>query len=735
MKFMMFFRKKNFPCSKQMDAMDCGPACLQSIAKYYGKSYDMNELRKLTFVTREGVSLLGIASAAEKIGFRTRGVKVKLSVLIEQANLPCILYWKQEHFIVLYKIKRNKDGYCFYVADPAVGKICLARKDIEQGWLLHPDKDENLGFCLLLEPTPNFYELIPNTNNRLRISFILKYLKPYRKYIIQLLLAFVIGGLLQLIFPFLTRAIVDKGINLKDLEFIYMVLIGQLFFSLSSSLVEFIRSFLLLHISSRINISILSDFLAKLLNLPIRFFDTKFTGDLLQRIKDHDKIESFLISGTLSMLFSFITIFVFSIILCIYSSLIFFIFITGSIIYIIWIMFFLKRRKEIDYKKFIIASRNQSSIYQLINGIHDIKLNNCEAEKRWEWEGIQVKSFKISLKGIKLEQIQSIGATLINELKNVFITFISATLVLKGEISLGTMMAIQYINGQLNLPVGNVIEFIHSLQDAKIALERLNEIHLREDEGSRNSNELIPQRTDINLKNMSFRYDDPFSKRILNNINLNIPYGKMTAIVGISGVGKTTLIKLLLGFYPPEEGEILIGETPLDMIDITQWRNRCGVVMQDGFIFSDTIANNICIKADSIDADRLLYATDVANITDYIMSLPLKYNTIIGEEGVGLSQGQKQRILIARAVYKNPDFIFFDEATNALDTKSEKTIVTNLAHFFIDKTVLVVAHRLSTIKNADQIVLLDDGQIAEVGTHNDLVAKKGLYYSLVQNQL
>lgn len=726
---------KSFPCEIQLDAMDCGPACLQSIAKSYGKKYAISQLRDLSFITKEGVSLLGLAKAAEKIGFRSRGVKVKLETLIEQAKLPCILHWRQEHFVVLYKIKKLRNDYIFYISDPAVGNVKINLADMERAWIQHKENNVDIGICLLLEPTPLFYSQNP-TNNKLDISFILKYLRPYKKYFFQLFLSFIVGSLIQLIFPFLTQSIVDYGINLKNFNFIYLILIGQLFFSLSSALVNYIRSFLLLHISSRINISILSDFLIKLLNLPISFFDKKFTGDLLQRIKDHDKIESFLISDILNITFNILSILTFSIILLLYNNLVFIIFLIGSFLYIFWILFFLKKRKEIDYKKFIISSQNQSNIYQIINGVQDIKLNNCEIEKRWEWEGIQIKLFKISLNGVRIEQLQSIGAILINEIKNISITFFSAILVMDDALSIGSMLAIQYINGQLNTPISNIIQFIHAYQDAKIALERLGEIHLQNDENSNRTKIVLGQsNSDILIKDVCFRYGDPYSQMILNNINLRIPYGKTTAIVGVSGVGKTTLIKLLLGFYHPESGNINIGDIPLADIDIAEWRDKCGVVMQDGFIFNDTIANNICIKPENINMDRLLYATDAACITEYIMSLPLKFNTKIGDEGIGLSQGQKQRILIARALYKNPEYLFFDEATNALDTKNESSIISNLNKFVSDKTLIIIAHRLSTIRNADQIVILNDGSISEIGTHSELIKKKGIYYTLIQKQL
>lgn len=717
----------------QLDAMDCGPACLQSIAAYYGKSYTLSEIRNRSCLTKEGVSLLGLAKAAESIGFRTRGIKTSLDILAKQAKLPCILHWRLSHFVVLYDIKKKKENYTFFIADPAAGKVRINSSDMEKGWLRYQEDGKSCGVCLLLEPTSLFYAKTPEIK-KLNISFILNYLKPYKRFLFQLVLSFIVGALVQLIFPFLTQAIVDKGIGLRNINFIYLVLASQLFFSISNATAGYIRNILMLHISSRINISLLSDFITKLLNLPISFFDRKFTGDLLQRIKDHDKIETFLVSDTLNITFNVLSIIIFSIILFVYNYLIFMIFLTGTILYISWIMFFLKHRKEIDYKKFIAASQNQSNIFQLINGVQDIKLNNCEMEKRWLWEAIQVKLFKISLDGIKLEQLQTIGSNLINEIKNICITFISALLVMDGKISIGSMLAIQYINGQLNTPVASLIKFIYSLQDAKISLERLGEVHLQDNEIC-NFSSKIPHAADIMLENLSFRYGDPYAKMTLDGINMVIPFGKTTAIVGISGAGKTTMVKLMLGFYSPEKGNIMIGKTPLNALNIREWRDKCGVVMQDGYIFSDTIANNICVKPEALNKDRLLFASDAANITDFIMSLPLKYDTKVGDEGIGLSQGQKQRILIARAIYKNPDYLFFDEATNALDSKNERFITENLKKYIPGKTLIVIAHRLSTIKHADKIVVLDKGHIVEEGSHSELLLKQGTYYSLIQNQL
>lgn len=728
--------KKKFIYTAQLDAMDCGPACLQSIALYYGKKLDLEYLRDITYITREGVSLLAIAKAAEKIGFKTRGVKIKLDILSKQVKCPCILYWRQEHFVVLYDIKTSRGKRIYRIADPSVGKIDLDEESFSKAWLQSFEHFEEYGICLLLEPSISFHKS-DERKKKISVSFLLTYIKPYRQYYLQLLIGLILGGVFQILFPFLTQSIVDKGIGHRDIQAIYLIIIGFLCFTICNSIISYIRSSLLLHISSRINISIISDFLCKMLSLSLGFFDKKFTGDLIQRIKDHDRIEAFLVSNLLDILYSTMSIIVFGTILFIFNKYIFLIFLTGSTAYIGWLSFFLKRRRIIDYKRFIVSSQNQSSVYQLINGVQDIKLNNCEIEKRWEWERIQIKLFKISIAGLRLEQLQTIGATLLNDIKNIGIVFFSAFLVIKGELSVGEMMAIQYINGQLNGPVSSVIQFIHSLQDAKISLERLGEIHLKKIENTPvvklYKEELSNQ--NIYIHNVSFRYNDPYSPMILDNISLKIPVGKTTAIVGVSGTGKTTLLKLILGFYPPETGDIYVGTSNLKDIDLSRWRSVCGVVMQNGYIFNDTISNNICVNPDEFDEDRLYTVSKITNIYDFIINLPLKYDTRIGDDGIGLSQGQRQRILIARAIYKNPSYLFLDEATNSLDTKNENDIVSNLSTYFINKTKIIIAHRLSTIRNADQIVLIEAGRIKEIGTHRELIAQKGIYYNLVNKQL
>lgn len=721
-----------FPFFKQYDAMDCGPTCIRMIAAFYGKTYSLQKLRQLAHITREGVSLLGLSEAAEAIGFRTIGARITFEQLF-QAPKPCVVHWDQEHFVVVYQLRKGK----VYVADPAFGLVEYSEIEFKKHWLATVRHGEEKGICLLFDPTPKFFELEGEESKRGQFRFLLKYLKPHRKLVTQLILGFIAGSLIQLIFPFLTQSIVDVGINTQDIGFIYLVLAAQMMLFFSRMTVDFIRSWILLHISTRINISIISDFLIKLMKLPIGFFDTKMIGDLLQRIGDHRRIERFLTSQSLNVVFSVFNIVIFSIVLIIYKWSIFLVFISGSALYIVWVFMFLKKRRELDFKQFVQLADNQSKLIQLINGMQEIKLNNYERQKRWEWERIQARLFKVNIKSLSLQQYQQAGSVFINETKNIVITILAATAVVNGSMTLGMMLAIQYIIGQMNSPLDQMVEFMQVSQDAKISLERLSEIHTQKDEEQDQEGKLttLPSEADITISGLVFQYEGPKSPKVLNDINLVIPKGKVTAIVGTSGSGKTTLVKLLLGFYPPVAGSIKVGNSDLAQFKQQWWRDQCGAVMQDGFIFSDTIANNIALPEDEVDKERLAYAVRLANIQEFTESLPLNYNTKIGPEGVGLSQGQKQRILIARAIYKNPEFIFFDEATNALDANNEKVILENLNEFFAGKTVVVVAHRLSTVKNAHQIVVLEKGEMVELGTHEELTAKQGAYYNLVKNQL
>lgn len=715
--------------------MDCGPSCLRMIAKYYGKSYTVSELRSKSYISLEGVSMLGISEAAEGIGFRTLGVKIPFEKITVDAPLPCIVHWNQNHFAVVYEIKKNK----LRVADPAIGLLTYTKEEFLNCWLSTSSNGHGLGIALLLEPTPLFYrtEAIGEKNIRTGFRYLLSYLHSYRRFIIQLLIGLLLGSLIQLILPFLTQSIVDVGINTRNTSFIYLVLAGQLMLFFGRTLAEFLRRWILLHLSTRINLAIISDFLIKLMQLPMSFFESKKIGDILQRIEDHRRIEQFLSSSSLSILFSFFNLIVFGAVLALYSISIFLIFFIASAIFIAYILFFLKIRKEQDYKRFNISSRNRSNLIQLINGMQEIKLNNCERSKRWEWERIQASLFRLNIDSTRLQQWQEGGSLFINELKNIFITFVAATAVINGSMTLGMMLAVQYIIGQLNVPINEFVNFIRELQDARISLDRIGEIRLLENEEKpevRSSINLSHTHS-LHLKNVSYQYEGPHSPKALDGIDLSIEQGKITAIVGSSGSGKTTLLKLLLKFYPPTVGKILLGNTDIKQLSSRDWRSKCGTVMQDGYIFSDTIARNICVSDEEPDPKRIFHAATVANIHEFIETLPLGYNTKIGSDGSGLSAGQRQRMLIARAVYKNPEYIFFDEATSALDANNEKVIMDNLNEFFRGKTVVVIAHRLSTVKNADTIVVLENGNVIEQGTHAELTLNKGSYFELVKNQL
>lgn len=721
----------SFKHYQQHDLMDCGPTCLKMVAKFYGRNCALHTLRNFCQISKTGVSILGISEAAEKIGFHSLGVKLSISQL-QESTLPCILHWENNHFVVLYKVRQDN----YYIADPAKGLVKYNKEEFTLHWTHSRVLSE--GISLLLAPTPLFYEQEDGAVQKgVSWSFLTQYLVTYKRLIIQLLIGLGFTSLLQLITPFLTQSIVDIGINTRNLNFIYIVLIAQLTLFVGSTSVDFIRSWIMLHITTRLNVAILTDFLIKLMKLPMSFFDSKMTGDIMQRMGDQSRIQGFLTGSTLTILFSFFNLIIFAIILAYYNTQIFFIFLVGSITYSVWIILFLSRRKTLDNKHFEVSSTNQSNTIQLISGMQDIKLNNCEQQKRWHWEHIQAKAFKLSVKSLSLGQYQQAGAAFINQTKNILITFLSAKAVIDGDITLGGMMAIQYIVGQLSSPVEQFLGFIQGYQDAKLSLDRLNEIHGLEDEepAFANYEHELPEDRNVFIRDLTFRYPGAGNKPALQDINLHIPSGKTTAIVGMSGSGKTTILKILLRFYQWESGEIHVGKTKLQQISHKSWRSQCGIVMQEGFIFSDTIANNIAVGDEHTDQARLKLAAELSNSKEFIDELPLGFSTKIGIEGNGLSQGQKQRILIARAIYKNPEYIFFDEATNALDASNERAIMDNLTHFFKGRTVIVVAHRLSTVKNADNIVVMEKGKIIEQGNHKHLISLKGKYFELVKNQL
>jgi ATP-binding cassette subfamily B protein len=724
---------RSFINYKQADFRDCGPTCIRMIAAFYKKNISIEILRKLTENTRTGSSLLGLSQASEKIGFRSTAVKLSVEKL-KDIPLPCIIHWNKNHFVVLYKIKKD----VFYVSDPGHGLLEYSGKEFLNLWIgFNSNYRTEEGIALLLEPTPRLYEVdFESTEKNLGFSFMSKYLLRYKPFVWQLIIGLFAASLLQLIFPFLTQSIVDVGIQNQDIHFINLILFAQLALFIGRTSIEVVRSWILLHLSTRINISLISDFFLKLMNLPIAFFDTRITGDIMQRINDHERIEKIITNSSLNVLFSLITFIVFSLVLAYYDLRIFVVFIIGSLLYFLWVIVFLKKRRDLDYKRFSHLSEEQSKVIEMISGMQEIKLHNAEKQKRWAWESVQAKLFKVSIDGLALEQYQNVGSQFINEVKNIFITYLSAKLVIDGQITLGMMLAISYIVGQLNSPIAQLIDFVREFQDAKISLERLSEIHNKKDEEPFAEQSVTEFSTNLAFKfsNASFRYIGS-EQFVLRNLNFEIPANKVTAIVGVSGSGKTTLMKLLLKFYSPEEGEINYGNYKLKNISQKAWRDECGVVMQEGYIFNDTIANNIAVGNNYIDKKKLANAVDIANIKNFIESLPLSYNTKIGMEGVGLSTGQKQRLLIARAVYKNPSFLFFDEATSALDTNNEKIIMEKLNIFFKNKTVLTIAHRLSTVINADQIIVLDKGMIVEIGTHSQLTNKKGFYFGLVKNQL
>ncbi len=772
-----------FPHYIQFNAMDCGPTSLQIIAAFYGKQFSLQNLRDKCHISREGVSLLGISDAAEEIGFRTVSIQPTWAQLRTVVPLPCIVHWYQHHFVVVYKIKKHKNKWRIYVSDPAQGLLEYSEKEFLRGFisthvevdsiqenaLEHKDSDKEYekfkvvellssskndadtlqmdnssciskhcaGIALLLEPTPQFYQKTGDRENRLSFSYLLGYLRPYKRYLIQLILAMLTASIISLLLPFLTQSVVDTGIGTRNLSLVVIILIAQIILMIGQMANNLIRSWLMLHMTTRISISLISDFLAKLMRLPIAFFDSKMVGDIMQRIGDYNRIQSFLTGSLLSMVMSVVSFAIYGVVMGGYDLTILGIFLLGSVLYVCWILLFMKRRRKLDYMRFQAAASNQSNIVQLINGMQEIKLNNCEKQKRWEWERIQARLFQVSIKGLVLGQTQEVGGTFIDQTKNIVISFLAASAVIDGNMTLGMMVALLYIIGQLNAPLSQFIQFVQTTQDAKISLERLSEVQEMNDEELANEQYIgeIPENADIEFRHVTFQYDGRHSVKALDDVSVTIPANKVTAIVGASGSGKTTMLKMMLGFYTPSEGEVLLNGRKVSQYSASCWRRACGTVMQEGYIFSDTIVNNIGVSDEQPDMERVRHATAIANINSFINELPLGYNTKIGTDGHGLSVGQKQRLLIARAAYKAAKYLFFDEATNSLDANNEQTIMERLEQLFKNKTVVVVAHRLSTVKNADNILVLDHGRIVEQGTHATLTTKRGYYYELVKNQL
>jgi ATP-binding cassette, subfamily B, bacterial len=724
----------SFPHYQQQDVMDCGPTCLKIVSKFYGKFFNIEKLRSLSQISKTGVSLLGISRAAETLGIHTVAGNITYEKLEQKALLPCIVHWRKNHFVVVYKIKRNR----VYISDPASGLHSYSKEDFLNNWAYTSIHNKAAGIALLLTPTPAFYDAEESRPvKRQGVQQLIRHLLQYRNLLWQLLAGLVVGAGIQLLLPFFTKALVDTGIRNYDLSFVYVILLGQLFITLGQTSVELIRGWVLLHITTRVNVAVLSDFLHKLLRLPLSFFDTKLTSDILQRIEDHKRIETLLTGSSLDTLFSMLTFTVFGVILYTYNALICNVFIGGSILYFGWIHLFLSKRNQLDFNRFDLAAQNRAKVAQLISGICEIKINDCGSQKIWEWEGLQAKLFHFNVRSLTLTQYQQIGATFINQIKNIFILFLATRLVMAHALSLGDMMAIQFIVGQMNSPIAQLAVFLQTYQEARISMERLGQVQALDDEEAPLHSYVadLPPGRGLTLRNVSFVYPGAGNKPVLKNLNFNVPAGKKTAIVGASGSGKTTLLKLLLRIYAPTEGHIQIEDVPFERISPQRWRQHCGVVMQDGFIFSDTIGNNVSLQAEYRSVEAIERALHVANLDDYVQNLPLGIHTKIGEDGKGLSGGQKQRVLISRMVYKSPDYIFLDEATSALDAHNERVIMERLGHFFSGKTVVIVAHRLSTVKNADNIIVLNNGEISEQGNHEELVKQRGYYYELIKNQL
>lgn len=731
--------RKRFPHFKQHNTSDCGPTCLRMIAKHYRQDYSVEMLRRQCHIARNGVNMLGISDAANHIGLDNVGVKMTFRQLAEEGVFPCILHWNRNHFVVCYGIDRNREGkYRIHISDPASQRLTYTQEEFEKCWIGPHTAKEGHGTALMLEPGDGFGTVKDDfiQNRRTLLSFV-RYFTPYRAMIGQLLLAMVAGSVIQMVLPFLSQAMVDQGINGRNMNIITLILMAQLGFFVATLSIDYIRSWIMLHMNSRIDISLISDFLIKLTAMPLQFFDSRMTGDILQRIGDHGRIKGFLLGNSMGILFSIVNFAVYLSILAYYNTQVLAIFLTGNVLHIAWVSFFMRYRRELDIKRFNLSSREQSKMIQMVQGMQDIKLNNCERQKRWEWERIQVKLFQVGLKGLRIGQVQQSGSVFFTQTTHILIYYLAAKGVVEGGMTLGMMMSLTFIIGQVSAPIGEFIGFAQSFQDAKISLERLNEIHAQDDEetGIEKKLPVLPTERGISIENLSFSYSGSDNEMALKNLSLYIPAHKVTAIVGESGCGKTTLIKLLQGFYEPTFGQIKVGSTELKQINPHTWRAATGSVMQDSFIFSDTIAGNIAVNSDEADEERIREAARMARIDGFIESLPLGYDTLIGMEGKGVSQGQRQRILIARAIYKNPEYIFLDEATNSLDATNEAGIMENLNRFYEGRTVVISAHRLSTVRRADQIVVMDQGKIVELGNHHSLLAKKGKYYELVKNQI
>ncbi len=719
-----------FPLYIQSESKDCGPSCLKIIARYYGNNVDIEYLRKVSETTRSGTSLTGLIRAAKKIGFKAVASKESFSILKKEVPLPVIAHWNQDHFVVVYEITNDK----VYVSDPELGKVKYTHSDFMDKWLENDENGEGILLLLNFNVNENFQLPKEAVEKKVDISFISSHLKNYKKSFIRISVLVFIASILELAFPYLTQQIIDRGVQFKDVNFIFLSAASYILIFIGYKAANIIRNWVVIKLSMRFNIQLISNFIKKLTLLPIAYYDSKITGDIFQRISDHEFLEKFFTSNSIGALFSILNILIFSGLFLWYNDNIFLIFLVGTIIHIAWIFLFFSKRKVLDFKFFSIKSKENNKIIELIHGMQDIKLNGYEEPKKKEWEEIRTSLYKRDMESMKVEQFQLDGASFIKEIKNISIIIMSSLLVVNNKLSFGTLLAISYIIGHLNAPIEKLVSFLNNIQDLRLGFRRILEIHNKDIEGEGKSLVKNFKMGDVTINNVDFKYQGT-SENVLNNISFSIPFKKTTAIVGASGSGKTTLLKLLLKFYEVNSGSIKVNGLNINDLDYNSWRNKCGVIMQESYIFNDSIENNIILAQES-NFEKMKQACLVCNIHGFIQGLPLGYQTKIGNEGVEISSGQKQRILMARAIYKNPEFLLFDEATSALDAQNEKEISKKLESVFKNRTVLLIAHRLSTIKNADNIIVLsNNGNIVEMGPHMELIKNKGHYHQLIKNQL
>lgn len=723
----------------QHDSMQCGAACLLSVCHFYGRSgMSLEQMTEMCGVGRDGVSIYDLNKAARRLGFETLCAKLTLSDLLD-ITLPCILFWNASHFVVLFEARGGR----YVIGDPALGVVERSEAEVSQAWLAADDDDGVLrGVVLGLSPTDDFSCGgdcgVQSLSLRKSLPSLWTYVRPHRWCIAQLAAGLAFGCVVQLILPFLSQAVVDVGVGLRDVGSLWTLVIAQMALMLGRAAAGFVRSWILLRIGTRVNIAMVSDFLAKLMRLPMTFFDKKLTGDILQRMGDYSRVRDFFTSQALDALFALSSVAVFAFVLGCYSLRLFAVFLVGSLAHAAWLSFFMRRRRVLDYELFRRQALCSNKTLECVSSLHEVKLQGCGARRRAEWEASQEALVSTQAQSLALSQRQEAGSVVIAEGKNIVMTLCSATAVMSGDMTMGMMLATQFIAGQLVSPIERLTRFAYAAQDVRVSLERILSVSRMpdEDDGRNASPVDVDWRLGVEFRHVSFAYSpSECGHPAVDDVSLYFPSGKVTAIVGASGSGKSTLIKLLLGFFEPQEGDVSVGGVELSSLPMEWWRGQCGIVMQDGVIFSDSVARNIAMADDEPDMRRVREAARLACADGFISDLHAAFETKIGAEGQQLSKGQAQRILLARAVYRNPSLLILDEATNSLDTVSERRIVDNLASFCAGRTTIVIAHRLSTVRNADNIIVMSGGRVVERGTHNELAKLHGYYYELIKNQL